>query len=115
MTWSNAKEHALRLIETLNLPDDLHGSTIQLTDFEDEACLRFLKPDQDWGIEFHRMVNRSFSRELRKRGAKVEIIVIQLSHYFDWLVQFGLENTTANRAQYIGWVTAPEPKPTPLK
>lgn len=114
MTWSSAKEAAKRAVAAMPLPPDIQGATIQLTDFEDEDVYRLIKGFDEWSLEFHRMVNSAVKRLLAKRGAKVEIVMVRGSDFYDWLAKHDLENTTANRAQFIGWLTAPEPKPKPI-
>ncbi len=115
MTWQSAKSVAQECLAKMNLPPSLKGARIQLTDYESNADLKFLKGADEWQLEFHRMVNGGIARELRKRGAKVEIIKISMADYFSWIAKHNLENSAANRAQYISWMTATEPKPTPIK
>ena len=47
------------------------------------------------------MVNRAIARELRKRGALVSFVTIELDEFFNWLVAAHKENTPATRAEFI--------------
>jgi hypothetical protein len=51
---------------------------------------------------------------MRKRGATIQMVPVDINAAFDWLARYNLPNTPANRAQYIAWLTSPDPKPTPL-
>lgn len=115
MTWQSAKSVAAQYLSRLNLPPDLSGAKILLADYETDADLKFLKSADEWPLEFHRMVNGALSREFRKRGAVVELVKITMAAYFAWLAQFDLANTPANRAQFISWSTAADPKPIPKR
>lgn len=115
MTWKSARFVADQYLQKLNLPPRLDRAVIQLSDYESDEDLYFLKSSNEWGLAFHRMVNEALARALRKRGAKIAFVLIRMKDYFAWLAKFDLPNTPANRAQFIGWSTAPEPKPQPIK
>lgn len=105
MTWLSAKaaaaEYLRWLDERFQWPRDLTGATMRLADYETEGDLKFLKGHAEWPLEFHRMVNSAMARDLRKRGATVEIVPLKMTDYFDWLATEKLANTAANRAKFI--------------
>lgn len=106
MSWQSAKQIALQYLRRLNLPEDLTGIQIKLADYPDQETKDFLKPgDRAWTLEFHRMVNNAFARELRKRGGTVQFITIQLPEFYDWLVKENLDNTPAYRAAFVSFKT----------
>ena len=105
MTWQSAKATAEEYLRRLNLPPDLTGATVKLADYETDDDLKFLKGHAEWPLEYHRMVNTAFARLLRKRGAKVEIVRLKMSGYFDWLAAEKKDNTPAHRAAYISLQT----------
>ncbi|MEO5803587.1 MAG: hypothetical protein ABIR24_08650 [Verrucomicrobiota bacterium] len=111
----SAKSIAQKYLAKLNLPSRLDGATIQLADYKSDSDLKFLKGADEWSLEFHREVNRFFGDALRERGAKVVAVVVTMKDYFSWLAKFDLKNTTENRAQFISWSTAPEPKLMPIR
>lgn len=85
-----------------------------MTDYADARTLKMLKPDEpELTIESQRMINQAFMRELHKRGARVRRVEVRADEYLTWLDQFGLRNSPENRAQFISWLTAPDPKPIP--
>ena len=106
-------EAARDFFRRLTLPMDFHGAKVLLADYPDQETYSFLKTGDDWPIAFHRKVNQGVAREFRKRNARVEFVTVTLSGFFDWLAKYDLPNTAATRAQYISWLTAPDPKPTP--
>lgn len=101
-------------VKRLRLPARLDGTMVLLADYETQGDKDFLKPGEDWTLGFHREVNVEFGRLLESRGAVVKRVLLRMGEYFDWLVRYDLPNTTANRAQFVAWSTAPEPKPTPI-
>jgi hypothetical protein len=101
MTWQTAKSVAAQYLRRLALPADLTGATIRLTDYESPEDLAFMKPGEQFTLEFHRMVNGALARELRRRGATVTTVKIIMAEYFDWLVAKRLANDPASRAQFI--------------
>ena len=116
MTWKQARIHALQCTARLNIPDRLEGVTVQITDYDDEDTLRFFKAEEpDLTLQSQRLINQSFAREMRKRGAVIRFVPVDINAAFAWLAKYDLPNTPANRAQYIAWLTAPEPKPTPTR
>lgn len=99
-------EHIARAyLERMHLPQRLEGAVIQLTDYESDADLKFLKSSDEWPLEFHREVNAAMSKELTKRGARVSIVKIRMADYFHWISKNKLKNTPANRAQFISEMT----------
>lgn len=109
MTWKSAKHDAKRYVKAMvDLIESRNGSVvgvkINLTDYEDEACYNFLKglEPEMWSLEYHRMVNRAVQRDLQRMGAKVEIVIIHLDEYWQWLERNNLKDATENRAQFIG-------------
>lgn len=116
MSHQSAKIIARSYLQRLGIEHaDLHGITIKLSEYQDQPTLDFLQPGNTWTLEFHGMVNNALAREMKNRGAKVDFVPIILDAYFAWLAKFNLPNTPANRAQFISWMTAPDPKPDPLK
>lgn len=115
MTWQSAQATAEGYLRRLQLPKSLKGVTIQLADYESDEDLKFLKGQKEWSLEFHRMVNKAMARLLKKRGANIRFVTVSMVAYFSWLARYDLKNTAANRAQFIGWSTAPDPKPMPSK
>lgn len=115
MTWREVTTRAKAMIDRLGLTRvRLDGQTVLLTDYESDEALRFLKPDDQYSLAGHRLLNSAFAREMKKRGADVEFVMVRMVDYFDWLARYDLENNPANRAQFISWLTAGEPKPEPL-
>lgn len=92
---------AQEYLSRLNLPENLKGALIRLADYETDADLKFLKGPDEWPLSFHRMVNGSIARELRKRGAKVTLIKISMNDYFDWLAKNNFTNDAGIRARFI--------------
>jgi hypothetical protein len=105
MTWARAQKIASQYAARLALPAQMGGVIVRLADYEDEVAHRFLKPGEQWSLEFHRMVTRALQRDLQRRGAHVEIVVLKMADYFDYIAKNGLENNTQNRAQFIAWST----------
>lgn len=118
MTWTDANHEADRLLAVMleriaAMPSA--PTEIQLTDYEDATAFGFLRPGNPWPFAFWQSVNRAVARKLRRRKLKVRVVTLRMADYFDWLARFGLSNTTENRAQFITWMTAPEPKPIPQR
>lgn len=114
-TWKQAKLVAGRHIARLNLPADMTGTKVLITDYDDQDTLRFLKTEEpEITLQSQRMINQAFARELRKRGARIQFVPVNVSDYFGWLGKFGLTDSNAMRAQYISWLTCPDPKPQPI-
>lgn len=61
-----------------------------------------------------RALNEAVAHLLRARGATVVFVPLILADYFTFLGRYDLPDNPANRAQFITWTTAPDPKPTPL-
>lgn len=100
----------------LKVPSRLEGVKVLIADYQDEDTLRFLKAEEpELTLQSQRLINQAFAREMRKRGARVQDVPVKIDDYFAWLGKHELNNTPANRAQFIGWLTASDPKPTPLK
>jgi hypothetical protein len=116
MTWKKARMIALQHLARLQIPRRLEGITMQITEYDDEDTLRFLKAEEpDLTLESQRMINQAFIREVRKRGARIQSVPVRINDYFAWLAKYDLPNNAGNRAQYISWLTCPEPKATPIK
>lgn len=114
MTWKQARFIAVGHLRRLQLPAQLHGSRVQLTDYDDEETLHFLKTEEpDLTLHAQRLINQAFAREIYKRGGDVEYVRVDVADYFGWLGRYNLADSPANRAQYISWLTCPEPKFTP--
>lgn len=106
MSWKSAKAAAHFFLGRMNLPEDLRGTRILLSQFPDQSTKDFLRPDDKaWPNEFHGMVNRAIRRELEKRGACVQFVTIELNEFFDWLVAEKKENSPATRAEFIALKT----------
>jgi hypothetical protein len=115
-SWKQARLVARRHIERLNLPSRLDGCTVQITDYDDEDTLRFLKVEEpEITLQSQRLINQAFAREMRKRGATVVLVPVRMNDYFGWLGRFDLKDEPANRAQFIAWLTAPAPRPQPIR
>jgi hypothetical protein len=115
MTWKEAKLIAVNHIRRLGLPRRLDGVLVLVTDYDDEGTLRFMKPEEpDITLQSQRLINQAFRREMRKRGARVRSVKVVRSDYFAWLARCKLKDSPANRAQFISWLTAPDPKPIPI-
>ena len=115
MTWKEARIIAAQHCARLNVPRNLTGVVVQITQYDEEP-LRFLKADEpEITLQSQRLINQAFAREMRKRGARIQEVPVAIGDYFAWIAKYELENTPANRAQYISWLTSPDPKPTPLK
>lgn len=105
MTWKSAKAVAADYLTRMNLPPSLKGAKIRLADYESDADLKFMKSADEWPLSFHRMVNGAIARELRKRGATVEMPKISMKAYFDWLAANNFKNDAGNRACFISETT----------
>jgi hypothetical protein len=109
----NASKRIAQVIEELNLPKNIVGVEFTLTDYESDKTIRFIKPEEQYTLEDHRKLNAAFASELQRRGATVRWIMVKIDDYFSFLAKYDLKNTPANRAQFISWLTSPEPKFTP--
>ena len=98
---NKANAIAARYFAQLNLPEDLTGRTMRLTDYASDGDLKLLKGHGEWTLEFHRAVNRVVARLMRQRGATVEIIILSMPDYFEWLAKNNFTNDAANRAKFI--------------
>jgi hypothetical protein len=95
---------------------DQRPDVITLTDYENEACFNFLLPDAGWTFSEWQAVNEKVARQLQKdHKLKVSRVPVKLHEYFDFLARYHLTNTPGNRAQFVAWRTAPEPKPEPQR
>jgi len=118
MSWRSAKHDARVRVAAMMEVIAAHGrpDVIQLSDYETEQDFRFLCGMADnWRLEYFRMVNQAAARLLRKEGFEVRFVALNLNSYHDFLAKYDLANSPANRAQYVAWATAPNPKPAPLK
>lgn len=108
MSWSDAqriaREHSQLMLARLRDAEQHTGQRaglVKLTDFEDDACYRFLKGPDAWPLEYHRMITRACARELRKAGYRSEIVTIHLADYWRWLESQNLKDATEHRATFI--------------
>lgn len=102
MSWQSAKQIATARLRQLNLPEDLSGMDARLADYPDQETKDFLKPgDRSWSLEFHRMVNQAIAREIRRRGGRVSMVIINLAEFYDWLLREQLENSLETRAKFV--------------
>ncbi len=93
-----AAQHCARL----NVPRRLDGVIVLISEYDDEQTLRFLKTEEpEITLESQRLINQAFSREMRKRGARIEMVPLNINDYFSWLGRFGLKDNNGMRAQYI--------------
>jgi hypothetical protein len=89
---------------------------IPLTVYENEACFNFMLSAAGWTFSEWQAVNREVVRQLRtEHKLNVSVVSVKLIEYFDFLARYDLADTPRNRAQFIAWLTAPEPKPEPLR
>lgn len=116
MTWKEARLIAINHIRRLGTPRRLDDVQVQITEYDDEDTLRFLKTEEpEITLQSQRLISQAFAREMRKRGARIRFVPVNINDYFAWLGRFDLADSPANRAQFIIWLTAPEPKPTLAK
>ena len=105
MTWSDAKmdgaERARIMLETIRASGAPEGCIVRLVDYETEEDYEFLRPGEQWSHGYHKMVMRAAKRLLRKEGFKVDLKVLKMSDYFDWLATSKKDNTPANRAAFV--------------
>jgi len=104
MTWKQARIRAAQICAQLDLPHQLPGVRVRVrvAAYDDEDTLRFLKSEEpDLSLREQELINQAFARELRKRGARVEFVLVSIADYFAWLGRENLENTPAARAQFI--------------
>ena len=95
---------------------DQRPDAVTLTDYVDEACFNFLLPASGWTFSEWQAVNEKVARQLQQNHKlKVSRVPIKLIEFFDFLARYNLKDTPANRAQFITWRTAPEPKPEPQR
>jgi hypothetical protein len=115
MTVQDADRIAAGHVQRLRLPARLDGLRVLLTDYADEDTLRFLKTEEpEITLAGQRMLNEAFARLIQRRGGRVSLVPVNVSDYFGWLGKFSLSDSPANRAQFIAWLTAPEPRPHPI-
>lgn len=118
MSWQEAKADAevtaARMLERIRAAGGEVGE-IQLAEYRDLESYQQLKPGEPWPWRHHLAVIRAVARLLRRAKYRVRLIPLGLSDYLDFLAAHELQNTPANRAQFISWATAPEPKPSPKK
>lgn len=82
MSWAEAKDSARDRIASLNLPRGrLDGCTVTLLLYEcDAVCYAAT----GWGIGWQNMVGRSMYRQLKKRGARVNLHIVKLADVVHW-------------------------------
>ena len=99
MNWKQARLIAIRHIRRLNVPRRMDGATVQITNYDDEVTLRFLKTEEpEITLHSQRMINQAFAREMHKRGAAIQMVPVNVSGYFDWLAKYGMRDGPQNRA-----------------
>ena len=74
---------------------------VVLADYETDNDLRFLKPEDDWGLVCQKIQVEETAVLLRKKGVEVQLRMLKLSDYMDWLVKNNLENNPVIRAQFV--------------
>lgn len=116
MTWNEARLTVQRHIRRLGIPSRLDGVVVLITDYDDEDTLKFLKTEEpEITLKSQRMLNEVFAGEMRNRGGRIQFVHVVINDYFTWLGRYDLADSNTNRAQFISWLTAPEPKPKPIK
>jgi hypothetical protein len=90
-----SEERMLELFQRFGKP-----AVIRLSDFETDADLHFLKPEQTWTLTYHRILNHELEHRLKRRGVAVDFHLVRLRDYMDWLAAKRLENNTVNRSRY---------------
>jgi hypothetical protein len=88
---------------------------VQLSDYADAETFALLLPSAGWTFFEWRAVNTEVARQLRAAGHRVRLVRLTAGEYFDFLIRYRLKNTPQNRAPFVAWPTAPEPKPEPLR
>ena len=74
MSWKDAHADALNRVAAGRFPESMRGTVVHLIDYEDESAFRLLVGSRvNWSPVYHRMVNRSTIRILKKRGAEVVV------------------------------------------
>jgi hypothetical protein len=116
MTKSDAIKIVAGHCARLKLPARLDGVRVLITDYQDEQILRFIKPEEpEITLATQRMLNEVFAGEIRRRGGNVQFVSVSTDDYFAWLGKFDLKDGPSRRAQFVSWLTCPEPKFTPQK
>lgn len=113
MDYRRHLPRARAYLAALNIPPDLTGIQTQLSHYPDTETLNFLRPGED--LAEQRALNEAVAHLLRARGATVVFVPLHLSDYFTFLARYDLRDDPANRAQFISWTTAADPKPTPRR
>ena len=83
------------------LRENLEDYEICIADYENQGTLDFVKEDNEWTLQFHRLVMREYAREVRNRGGSAHTYVIRLQDYLSWLRSHGYKNSEAARKQYV--------------
>lgn len=95
-----------------------HGGRVDavaLSDYADAETFEFITVRPGWTFEEWRAVNQEAARLIEARGVAVRFVKVTLDDYFEFLARYDLKNTPANRAQFVGWLTCPEPRPAPMR
>lgn len=111
MTWHEAKQVASRHFESLGSqwrargyrwPDCLRGAILPLTEYECDEDLRTLKPEEPPGMTCadQRIINRAFSRLVKKHGAFPRRHLVRTRDYLQWLAENGKKNSASSRAEF---------------
>jgi len=112
----NAKAEAKIRVKIMlaRIPRGARPRTIILSDYADETTFDFLLINPGWSFEEWRAVNHEAARLLESHGFTVNLVQLDMEGYFNFLARYNLENTPANRAQYVSWTSVTGPKPDPL-
>jgi len=70
-SWKNATGEAKRRLSYFHLPEQLHGTTIELIAFENDELAGALVGGNS--ARYQDMVNNAMSRLLRKEGARIVV------------------------------------------
>jgi hypothetical protein len=70
MTWKQARMIAAQHCARLNVPSRLDGVKVQITEYDYEGT--------DLTLADQRMINQAFEREMRKRGARVQFVPVNV-------------------------------------
>ncbi len=111
MTRKEVHRTASAFIRHLHLPRQVDGIAVLIADYADDAAIRILKPDNPgMTLRDQRALNQALARIMRRSGATVSFVPVDAAAYLGWLSAHGLSNNAGNRAQYVSWLTCPEPR-----
>jgi hypothetical protein len=111
MTRLRAHDHAQRLFSLLgrhyrragyDWPACLRGCPVPIADYESEADLHTLKPDEPTlTLAAQRLINAAFARIIQRHGGQPRIVQIHTATYLRWLAETHQVNTSSARAAYL--------------